>query len=150
MKTRMQPDGLRTSSPPTMQSIMPKPKDPQLVRLGQAISAARRAYGASQEKLAELAGLNVGHLGQIERGETNTTALVLLRIGATLDVPPSEFLAAAARPEHERARMIAEIAATISPLPLAEISLVQALVVQMRSFLTSERLTLQPGSMSEG
>ncbi len=66
-----------------------------LARIGDAIRTRRLAIGLSQEALADAAGVDRSHMGKIERGERNVTALNLIRVAAALKLPPSEILAAA-------------------------------------------------------
>lgn len=68
-------------------------KDKQLVRLGEAVRARRKALEMSQEALADYAGIDRSHMGKIERGERNVTLLNLLRITEAMHCKPSEMLA---------------------------------------------------------
>lgn len=70
-------------------------KDSQLVLLGAAIRARRKALQISQEALADLAEIDRSHMGKIERGERNVTLLNVLRIAKALQSKPSEILAEA-------------------------------------------------------
>jgi transcriptional regulator with XRE-family HTH domain len=42
--------------------------------------------GLTQEQLADFAGINRTHMGEIERGEGNVTIATLLKIAAGLDI----------------------------------------------------------------
>ena len=64
-------------------------EDRRLKALGHAIRDVRKAHSVSQEALAHNAGIDRSHMGKIERGERNVTALNLLRVAAALGVPPS-------------------------------------------------------------
>jgi transcriptional regulator with XRE-family HTH domain len=66
-----------------------------LARLGDAIRNRRLALGMSQEALADAAGIDRSHMGKIERGERNASALNLIRVAAALKLSLSEILAAA-------------------------------------------------------
>ena len=68
----------------------------QLKRLGDAVRAARKARGLSQEALADAAGIDRSHMGKIERGERNVTLLNVLRIAAALDASAADLLRTAA------------------------------------------------------
>ncbi|CAJ0816167.1 helix-turn-helix domain-containing protein [Ralstonia flaminis] len=70
-------------------------KDGQLVLLGAAVRARRKAALLSQEALADRAEIDRSHMGKIERGERNVTLLNVLRIAQALDCKPSELLAEA-------------------------------------------------------
>lgn len=50
------------------------------VRLGQVIREARTRRGLSQEALAEIANLNRGFLGEIERGVASPTFETLVKL----------------------------------------------------------------------
>lgn len=63
-----------------------------LIKLGNAIRAARKARGWSQEELAFQAGLDRTYIGSIERGERNIAALNLVKIAAVLGVGVGELL----------------------------------------------------------
>lgn len=65
--------------------------DKRLRALGRAISELRKGKGTSQELLAYLANVDRSHMGKIERGERNVTALNLLRIADALEVKPSSI-----------------------------------------------------------
>lgn len=67
-------------------------KEGQLKRLGEAVRAARKAQGLSQEALADAAGIDRSHMGKIERGERNVTLLNVLRIAAALNGRASDLL----------------------------------------------------------
>ena len=66
-----------------------------LVKLGEAVRAARTARGLSQEALADAAGIDRSHMGKIERGERNVTILNVARVASALDSLPSDLLRAA-------------------------------------------------------
>jgi transcriptional regulator with XRE-family HTH domain len=69
--------------------------DGSLKRLGEAVRAARKARGMSQETLADAAGIDRSHMGKIERGERNVTLLNIARIANALGRKPSDLLVAA-------------------------------------------------------
>ena len=60
--------------------------------VGGRIRLLRSAKGISQEKLAEVCGLNRSFMGQIERGETNFTFATLKKVVTGLRVPFSVLL----------------------------------------------------------
>jgi len=67
-------------------------KDENLVKLGAAIRARRKALSLSQEALADYAGIDRSHMGKIERGERNVTVLNVVRIAEAMDCKPSDVL----------------------------------------------------------
>lgn len=70
-------------------------KERNLLKLGEAIRAARRKHDLSQEALADAAGIDRSHVGKIERGERNVTLLNVIKIAAALNESPSALLASA-------------------------------------------------------
>jgi transcriptional regulator with XRE-family HTH domain len=50
------------------------------------VKQLRNARGLSQERFAELTGLTVKYIGQVERGDINPTVAMLVRIAAGLSV----------------------------------------------------------------
>ncbi len=66
--------------------------NPALISLGDAIRAARKERGLSQEALAELAGIDRSYMGGIERGEHNLAIMNLLKIADALGVKASSLV----------------------------------------------------------
>jgi transcriptional regulator with XRE-family HTH domain len=67
----------------------------RLKALGHAIRDVRKEHSVSQEALAHNAGIDRSHMGKIERGERNVTALNLLRVAKALGVQTSEIFSKA-------------------------------------------------------
>ena len=59
--------------------------------IGQRIRNYRTQKGLSQEKLAELAGCHPTYIGQLERGEKNTTLESVEKIASAMDISLSEL-----------------------------------------------------------
>jgi transcriptional regulator with XRE-family HTH domain len=59
--------------------------------VGANIRRLRKDRGATQEDLADDAGLDAGYLGKIERGLENPSLKKLVGIAAALDVNPGVF-----------------------------------------------------------
>jgi transcriptional regulator with XRE-family HTH domain len=57
---------------------------PELFKLGNAIKMMRKQKKLSQEKLAELAGIDRSYMGGIERGEHNIALININRIAKGL------------------------------------------------------------------
>lgn len=57
-----------------------------IVAFGQRVREVRKAKGISQEKLAELAGIDRSYMGNIERGEKNVTLKKVYEICDALDI----------------------------------------------------------------
>jgi transcriptional regulator with XRE-family HTH domain len=63
-----------------------------LQALGREIRRHRNAGKLSQEKLAELAGLNRNYIGFVERAERSPRITTIFRIAHALGLHPSELL----------------------------------------------------------
>jgi transcriptional regulator with XRE-family HTH domain len=64
----------------------------EILRLfGERLRELRTERGLSQERLAELAGLDRNYIGQIERAERNVALVNIVRIAKALDVEPGEM-----------------------------------------------------------
>ncbi|QEE60476.1 helix-turn-helix transcriptional regulator [Salinibacterium sp. dk2585] len=61
--------------------------------LGERVRQLRLALGASQETIAELAGVHWTLIGQVERGQRNLTLHNLIRLAAALDTDPGVLVA---------------------------------------------------------
>lgn len=57
--------------------------------IGSRIKAIRKRENLSQEKLAELAGLNTSYIGQIERGDKNPSVETVYKISKALKIDVS-------------------------------------------------------------
>lgn len=66
-----------------------------LVALGKAIQIARKAEGLSQERLAQLVGMDRSYLGGVERGENSIALLPLLKVALALNTTVSALMAEA-------------------------------------------------------
>jgi transcriptional regulator with XRE-family HTH domain len=62
-----------------------------LLKVGNTIRATRKAQGIAQEELAYRADVARAYMGNVERGESNVSLLLLRRIAETLNVPLSHF-----------------------------------------------------------
>jgi transcriptional regulator with XRE-family HTH domain len=61
--------------------------------LGERVRTLRQGIdGATQERVAQLAGIDLTNYGDIERGFGNPTFETLLRIAAVLQVPASQLI----------------------------------------------------------
>ena len=64
----------------------------EILRLfGERLRELRTERNLSQERLAELAGLDRNYIGQIERAERNVALVNIVRISNALDVEPGEL-----------------------------------------------------------
>jgi len=61
----------------------------ELIDLGNAVRSIRSDKGISQEKLAELAGIDRSYMGGVERGEHNIALINIKRISDALGVSVS-------------------------------------------------------------
>lgn len=67
-------------------------KDPRLVSFGKKVRQLRKEKGFSQERLADLSGIDRSYMGHIERGSQNITLSKIHQIAEALGVPASELL----------------------------------------------------------
>jgi transcriptional regulator with XRE-family HTH domain len=67
-------------------------KDSDLVRLGAAVRARRKAMALSQETVADYAEIDRSHMGKLERGERNVSFLNIVRIAKAIQCKPSDLL----------------------------------------------------------
>jgi transcriptional regulator with XRE-family HTH domain len=70
---------------------MPSKKSPANQALGEAIRAARKKAGYTQESFAAHAGLDRSYYSAIERGEFNLTVDTISKITAGLSMATSEL-----------------------------------------------------------
>jgi len=61
--------------------------------IGKRVRQYRLNKGLTQEKLAELSGLDQSYIGQMERGEKNITLSTLMKITNAMTISVSEFTA---------------------------------------------------------
>lgn len=73
---------------------MPRREKP-LVRLGAVIRELRLERGLTQESLAHGAGITVGHLSKIERGQSNPSWETVRAIASGLAVPVAQIATSA-------------------------------------------------------
>ena len=60
--------------------------DERMVTFGKRVREMRKAKGISQEKLAEMAGIDRSYMGNIERGEKNITLKKIYEICDALQI----------------------------------------------------------------
>lgn len=64
----------------------------EILRLfGERLRELRTERDLSQERLAELAGLDRNYIGQIERAERNVALVNIVRIAGALKIEPAEL-----------------------------------------------------------
>ena len=68
-------------------------RDEILRFFGEHLRELRTERNLSQERLAELAGLDRNYIGQIERAERNVALVNIVRIAKALEVEPAELFA---------------------------------------------------------
>lgn len=64
-----------------------------LGRLGDAIRTRRQSLGMSQETLADAAGINRTHMGEVERGKRNISFMGVVKIAKAMDTKASDIIA---------------------------------------------------------
>lgn len=63
----------------------------ELEKLGERLRSLRLAKDVSQEKFAEIAGLDRTYISGLERGKRNPSFLILKKLAEILNVSPNEF-----------------------------------------------------------
>ena len=58
---------------------------------GKKIKSIRRARDITQEKLADLSGLSLQYIGEIERGRRNPSLTSIEQLSQALDIPMAEL-----------------------------------------------------------
>ena len=58
---------------------------------GKKIKSIRRARDITQEKLADLSGLSLQYIGEIERGRRNPSLTSIEQLSKALDIPMAEL-----------------------------------------------------------
>jgi transcriptional regulator with XRE-family HTH domain len=76
------------------------------IRLGAALQKHRLQRGLTQAELAEFADLSLKYVGEIERGEANTTLEVLERLAAAVAWNPMDALDGMREPLSEGVRLL--------------------------------------------
>lgn len=76
------------------------------VRLGAALQKNRLQRGLTQAQLAEFADLSLKYVGEIERGEANTTLEVLERLASAVGWNPMDALEGLREPLSEGVRLL--------------------------------------------
>lgn len=60
--------------------------DERMIAFGKRVREVRKSKGISQERLAEMAGIDRSYMGNIERGEKNVTLKKVYEICDALDI----------------------------------------------------------------
>jgi transcriptional regulator with XRE-family HTH domain len=66
-------------------------RDQILKMFGERLREIRTERNLSQERLAELAGLDRNYIGQIERAERNVALVNIIRIAKALEIEPQNL-----------------------------------------------------------
>ena len=74
-----------------------KEPNPDAEAFGAIVRRLRTKRGLTQEKLAELADLNVSYIGFLERGENVPTLTIVLNLAHALDVHAADLVREVAR-----------------------------------------------------
>lgn len=67
-------------------------RDSDKANFATKIRVCRANSGLSQMKLAELANCHINHIGRIERGESDPTFSMMLRIARALKISPKDLM----------------------------------------------------------
>ena len=66
--------------------------DERMIAFGRRVREVRKAKGISQERLAEMAGIDRSYMGNIERGEKNITLKKAYEICDALELDIKDFI----------------------------------------------------------
>ena len=66
--------------------------DERMIAFGKRVREARRSKGISQERLAEMAGIDRSYMGNIERGEKNITLKKAYEICDALNIAIQDLI----------------------------------------------------------
>ena len=66
-------------------------KDPNLTEFGRIVRELRKERGLSQEAFADIAGIDRGYMGNIERGQSNVTLTKIVQISRALGIAPKDI-----------------------------------------------------------
>ncbi|MGP5214804.1 helix-turn-helix domain-containing protein [Psychrobacter immobilis] len=66
--------------------------DERMIAFGKRVREVRRNKGISQEKLAELAGIDRSYMGNIERGEKNITLKKAYEVCDALEIDIKDLI----------------------------------------------------------
>ena len=100
--------------------------------LGRNIKNTRKAAGKTQDHLAELLGVSVGYVSQIERGATKVSLSMLFRIAEALGCEPERLICGSA--EGQTNYLNREMADALDKLPPEK----RRLVLRIAEFLGEE------------
>ena len=73
-------------------SVINNRDDKAIVEFGKRLASLRKSKGMTQEELTDKAGLSKNMIGNIERGEVNTTLSTLGHIAEALEIPLKELM----------------------------------------------------------
>ena len=104
--------------------------------VGARICNFRKARGLSQAKLAEMAGISIGHMCQIESGNTGFSLSLLMRLSGILETTPGQILA----PDHagqktRRQEILEQLSKELASCTQTELSLMKKVVHDLQTVL---------------
>ena len=67
-------------------------KDERMIAFGKRVREMRKSKGISQERLAEMAGIDRSYMGNIERGEKNITLKKAYEICDALEIEIQDLI----------------------------------------------------------
>lgn len=105
-------------------------------QIGQRIRKYRKAYGLSQEALAERVGISVPHMSHIETGNTKLSLPVLVALAQALEVCTDDLLFDASR--KERGALSAALEAELEDCSARELEFLTELLRNARIALRKQ------------
>jgi transcriptional regulator with XRE-family HTH domain len=98
--------------------------------LGNRIKHLRKNAGFTQEQMAEKAFMHPKYIGQLERGEINTTVETILRLSRALGIPIREFFNLPGKNQHKKV-VILEISDALHNQSLQRLELIKRIVKEL-------------------
>ena len=99
--------------------------------IGQRVRKFRKAYGLSQEELAEKIGISTTHMSHIETGNTKLSLQVLVDLSLALEVKTDELLFDSA--PSDKGDCASEIAGLIESCTAAEAKLLKEIIFSVKT-----------------
>lgn len=97
---------MKTTPRPTRAESTGSPPNLLRIRLGASLQKQRLAAGLTQAQVAKKANLSMKYIGEIERGDANTTLEILERLAVAIGWDPTNALSALHEPFSEGVRVM--------------------------------------------
>lgn len=110
------------------------------IAVGERIRALRRARKLTQIELAELVGITIAHLSNIEQGKTLFSLQVLLNLSEALQTTPGMILSIIPSKKSKSDQgLIGEIDKSLRECTDAQLTLIEHLVREIKTWLVEQQ-----------